>query len=150
MTQQAKPTLLAVRAIGALFGVRIWLNVTLFAAGIALLLAVLAGWLIAQSAWWWIFAVLLGVALSVSAVILAVFRILLAHITPKQTKEQKQAVKEFVGKLQFAQEVTQTPKVIILFRVIKSVAAPSSEKYLENIFATRTLKRDFERIVSLF
>ncbi|UTX51352.1 hypothetical protein KI440_00050 [Candidatus Saccharibacteria bacterium TM7i] len=150
MKTNVKATLLAVRAIGVVFGKKIWWTVVLIAAALAVVLIALCVWLTSLSGWWWILAVIVGMAISIAFVILAVFRALLAYINPTQTQEQKTAVKDFVEKLQFVQELTQTPKFIILFRVIRSVAAPSSEKYLENIFESRKLKADFERVVGLF
>ncbi len=150
MSVDGKATLLAVRAIGAVFGKQIWLNVTIIAGVLALLLVVLCVWLISISAWWWLLAIIAGMAISIAFVMLFVFRSVLNSITPKQNSEQKQAVREFTEKLQLVKELTETPKVIILFRLIRSVAAPSKEKYLENIFETRKLKADFEQVVGLF
>lgn len=150
MTVKVKPTLLAVRAIGVVFGKRLWWSTMLLAAGVAILLIALCVWLISLSGWWWILAVLVGMAISIAAVMLAVFRILLGSIDPSKTKEQKEAVRAFVDKLGFVQELTQTPKFIILFRVIRSVAAPSSEKYLEHIFESRKLQKDFTAITKLY
>lgn len=150
MVTNGKATLMAVRAIGVVFGNRIWWAVVGISAALTILLIALCAWLITMSGWWWILAILFGMAISVAFVMLTVFKVLLRHIDTAKTPEQKQAIKEFVNKLQFVQEITQTPKFIILFKVIRSVAAPSTEKYLENIFESRKLKRDFERIVSLF
>ena len=150
MSVDGKATLLAVRAIGAVFGKQSWLNVTIIAGVLALLLVALCVWLISLSAWWWLLAIVAGMAISIAFVMLFVFRAVLNSITPKQNSEQKQAVQEFTEKLQLVKELTETPKVIILFRLIRSVAAPSKEKYLENIFEARKLKADFERVVGLF
>lgn len=150
MKIKGKATLLTVRAIGALYGKRIWLGVTLTAAALSLVLIALCIWLISLSGWWWILAILVGMAISIASVVLAVFRMVLRSITPTQDQEQKAAVKAFVEKLDFVKELTATPKVVILFRLIRSVAAPSSEKYLEDIFASRRLKDDFLKVVALF
>lgn len=150
MKIKGKATLLTVRAIGALYGKRIWFGVTLTAAALSLVLIALCIWLISLSGWWWILAILVGMALSIASVVLAVFRMVLRSITPAQDQAQKAAVKAFVEKLDFVKELTATPKVVILFRLIRSVAAPSSEKYLEDIFASRTLKDDFLKVVALF
>lgn len=150
MNNSIKPSLLAVRAVGAYFGIQIWWNVTWLCLGIAIALIALCAWLISLSGWWWILALFVGMALSVAAVILIVFRALLNYVTPAQTGPQKQAVKDFATKLQFVQELTQTPKIVLLFRVVKSVAAPSSDAYLEHIFESKRLHRDFERIIGLF
>lgn len=150
MSIDGKATLLAVRAIGAVYGKQLWLIVTIAAGIIGLALIGLSAWLISLNAWWWLFAILIGMALSIAFVMLFVFRAVLNSITPKQDNEQKKAVKDFTEKLQLVKELTETPKVVILFRLIRSVAAPSKEKYLEDIFETRKLKADFERVVQLF
>lgn len=150
MSIDGKATLLAVRAIGAVFGKQIWLNVTIITGVIALALIALCAWLVSLSAWWWLLAILVGMAVSIAFVLLFVFRAVLNSIAPKQNPEQKKAVKDFTEKLQFVKELTETPKVVILFRLIRSVAAPSKEKYLESIFETKKLKSDFTRVVGLF
>jgi LPS O-antigen subunit length determinant protein (WzzB/FepE family) len=109
MSVDGKATLLAVRAIGAVFGKQIWLNVTIIAGVLALLLVALCVWLISLSAWWWLLAIVAGMAISIAFVMLFVFRAVLNSITPKQNSEQKQAVQEFTKKLQLVKELTETP-----------------------------------------
>lgn len=150
MAGNVKATLLAVRAVGVVFGRRIWWNVTSICIGVAVILVALCVWLISISGWWWILAILVGMAISIAFVMLTVFRLVLRYVNPTQNSDQKQAVKEFAGKLEFVKELTATPKVVILFRLIRSVAAPSSERYLEDIFESRKLQPEFVKIVRSF
>ena len=150
MTIRAKTIFLSVRAIGSRFGVDVWNQVAIVAAITTIVIGVLLGWLVSISGWWWLLVIPVVIALSVVVIVLGVLRLLLNYVNPAQTTEQKQAVKVFVGKIKFVQEFTATPKFIILFRVVRSVAAPSSEKYLEDIFESRNLKKDFETVVKTF
>lgn len=150
MQRDIKATLFAVRAIGSRFGVAIWNQIALTAGIAAAAVIALLIWLVSVSAWWYLLAIPMGLAMSVALVILIVFRLLLNHVNTAKTTKQKQAVTTFVEKVRFVQEFTSTPKFIILFRVIRSVAAPSSEKYLESIFESKHLKRDFTAVVDSF
>ena len=150
MVIDVKASILAVRAIGSQFGLQIWNQVALIMALVAVISGGLLVWLISMSGWWWVLAVMFGIVFSVAITLMVVFRLLLNYVNPAQTSEQKQIVKAFAEKVQFVQEFVGTPKIIILFRVIRSVAAPSSEKYLENIFESRKLKKDFEGVIEAF
>ncbi len=150
MSIDVKATFLAVRAIGSRFGIILWNQVVTVAVITTIVIGGLLWWLISASSWWWILAIFIGIALSICATLLGIFRILLNYVNPVKTTEQKQATNAFVEKIQFVQEFTSTPKFIILFRIVRSVAAPSSEKYLEEIFESKNLKRDFLAVVKLF
>ena len=150
MKKNTKATLLAVRAVGAVYGRRIWKTVALIALCIAAIAVALCIWLVSLSAWWWILAIVVGMGISIAAVVLFVFRMVLNSIDPVKTTQQKETVRVFADKLQFVKELTETPKFIILFKLIRSVAAPSSEKYLETIFETKKLHSDFKAVVALF
>jgi hypothetical protein len=88
--------------------------------------------------------------MSVAAVLLIIFRLLIRHVRPPQTPDQSDKIRTFVDKLQLLSEITGTPKIIMLFRTIRSIAAPSSDSYLQDIFETKDLKKDFKAIISSF
>jgi hypothetical protein len=141
---------IAVRAIGAEFARQLWFSSFILALITSSLLVVLLIWLTSLSAWWWLLALPIGIALSVAGALLIVFRLLINYVRPTQTSAQKKSVKSFVGQLQFVSEFTSTPKFLILFRVIRSIAAPKSDSYLQDIFETKNLKRDFQSITKTF
>lgn len=148
--REVKATFLAVRAIGSRFGVQLWNQVAIIAGIVLVLVSALLAWLVSMSAWWWLLAVPCGIVFSVVIAVFVVFRLLLNYVNTAHKPAQKQVTKAFVEKVQFVQEFIGTPKFVILFRVVRSVAAPSSEKYLENVFESRKLKKDFEKVVEEF
>ncbi len=143
-------TFLAVRAIGAEFAHGLWVASLVGVVLIGALLVTLLVWLTSLSIWWWLLALPIAIALSIAIGLLIVFRLLVAHVRPQQTHRQKKQVKVFVSKLQFASEVTSTPKFIMLFRVVRSIAAPRSDRYLQNILEAKDLGKDFRGVVEVF
>ena len=141
---------LAVRAIGAEFARQLWIVCLIGALIIGTLLVLLIMWLISMSAWWWLLAFPIGIALSVAVALLIVFRLLINYVRPALNASQKKEIKRFVAKLQFVAEFTSTPKFIILFRTIRSIAAPRSNTYLQEVFEAKNLRKDFQEIVSTF
>lgn len=145
-----KPTFLAVRAIGAEYARRLWWIVLIIVIVVSLIAAALLAWAVSESAWWLLLAIPVGVLISVAAVVIAVIGLLINYVRPEQSKSTKKKVKNFVGKLKFASEIVGTPKFILLFRIVRSIAAPSSEKFLENVVSTKDLKKDFQSIARDF
>ena len=143
-------TFLAVRAIGAEFARGLWLSAFIGALVIATPLVALLSWLTSQNPWWWLLDIPVGIILIVTAVLLVAFHIFIRSVRPAQTPQQKEHVKAFAQKLQFASEISSTPKLFVLFRVIRSIARPTSETYLQNLLETASLQKDFVRIIQLF
>lgn len=143
-------TFLAVRAIGAEFARQLWVSSFIISGITGAILVALLLWLTSLSAWWWLLALPIGVGLSVAVALLIVFHLLINYVRPALSSQQKKEVKSFVGRLQFVSEFTSTPKFIILFRVIRSIAAPKSDTYLQDIFETKNLQKDFRSITQSF
>lgn len=149
MTTQS--SFLAVRAIGAEFARGLWWSALITALILSALSIALLLWLVSLSGWWWLLAAPIGIAMSVVTALLIVFHLLIRHVRPKdQTSEQKMLVSSFVNKLRFVSEITGTPKFIMLFRTIRSIAAPKSDTYLQEIFETKNLRKDFQAIAASF
>ena len=141
---------LAVRAIGAEFARQLWIWCLIAALITGSLLVAILLWLVSLSTWWWLLALPIGIGLSVATVLLIVFRLLINYVKPRTRPAQKKLIKVFITKLQFVSEFTSTPKFIILFRAIRSIAAPRSDTYLQDIFEAKNLKKDFLEIVRSF
>lgn len=145
-----KPFVLALRAIGAEFATRLFIPVVSIAAIIMALVAGGIWWLTTLSQWWWLlfipvtslFCILVGVGFVVFS--------LIRYIRPPQTNTQKKAVKQFVNRLQTIAEVTGTPKFIVLYRVVQSIAAPSKDAYLFDLIENRTLITEFTELQRSF
>ncbi len=145
-----KGTLLAVRAIGSQYAnILWWWSVSIaLAVSVALILVLVP--LTELSSWWWLLAIPIGIVISVAAGVLAVFRLVISYVRPKQTATQKQLIQAFIGRLQGVSEVTSTPKFMMLFRVIRSIAAPSSDTYLQQLLDNKDLHKDFIAIAKTF
>ncbi len=145
-----KSYVLSIRAIGSEFARRLWMQfLPIFLVTAAALIA-LQLWLASLSSWWWLLVIPISIFIGVGLVVGFVFRMLISYVRPVQTKEQAITVRHFVDKLQFVNEITGTPKIIILFRVIRSIAAPSSDSFLKDIVETKKLRADFQSITHGF
>lgn len=145
-----EPFIRTVRAIGTQLALRLYIPAA------ATLIVVMGGiimaalWLTTLSNWWWLLFVPVTIAGSVALALAIIVLLLIRHIRPPQTKAQKQAVAEFVDKLQGTADIVGTPKVIILFRVIRSIAAPSKDHYLSDLAARKDLVSDFKHLQRQF
>ncbi len=140
----------AIRAIGTEFAMRLWWPACYAAIFIAVVCVGLLVWLTSMNAWWWLLALPIGIGLSVATVLLIVFFLLIRYVRPNRTASQKQQVRQFVDKLALLQELSGTPKFIILFRTVRSIAAPRSDSYLKDLVSTKNLKTDFMEIARSF
>ena len=147
-----KPTLLTIRAIGAEFANQLWLPVVLLASGIGILLIALVWWLsVAVSSWWLLLGFPVVIALSVAAALLTVFKFVIRFISPVTTKQQRLATKGFVDKLSQIAEVAGTPKFILLFQIVRDIAAPKENGLIGDLVTnTSSLKGDFQKLRTLF
>ena len=82
--------------------------------------------------------------------VLLIFRFLISYVRPEQTHSQKKQVAQFVHKIDYIQEFAGTPRVVILFRIIRSIAAPRSYTYLHDVFQAKNLRKDFMQVVDSF
>lgn len=145
------PIALAIRAVSAEFAKRMYIPVTLITGGILVVLIGFSIWLVTMSGWWWF---LLGplLFLAIVFVIAATLTALLINILkPAQNKTQRKEVRQFVDSLQHTSEAIQTPKFIILFRLVKDVVFPSQQGYIRELTANATsLKGGLENIIHSF
>ena len=84
-------------------------------------------------------------------IIAIIFKLVIRYVTPPQTRQQKQTVKLFVDKLQRLSETVQTPKVILLFHIIRDIAAPKEHGFIGELsLETFNLKSDFKDLETMF
>jgi membrane protein implicated in regulation of membrane protease activity len=146
-----KPSILAIRSIGAELANRIYLPVAVITCVIIGLLFALAIWLTTLSDWWWLFFILLLIAASVVLGVLAVVKLIIRSVTPAQSKAQKKQTKAFVDKLQRLSEVAGTPKFILLFQIVRDIAAPRENGFIASISNdTSSLKHEFIELRQTF
>lgn len=143
---------LAIRAVAAEFANRIYVPVLITLIIVAFILVVVSIWLVNVNAWWWILAVLIYIAIIVAGIMLVVVRAIISAVNPRQTKTQQSAVKAFVDKLQDLSDITQTPKFILLFRILHdAISSKKKGTFIEaTIQNTTSLKSDYANLLRLF
>lgn len=146
-----KSSLLTIRSVGAEFANRLFYPVVLAGSGIAILSIALIVWLTSLSQWWWLLGIPFIMAVSVGIGVFAIVKLVIKSVTPAQSTTQKKATKDFVDKLQRVSDAAQTPKFIILFRVVRDIAAPTENGFVGELAKdTTSLQRDFKELNRLF
>lgn len=146
-----KSSFLAIRSIGTEFANRLFYPVVITGAVAAAVLVIVALWLTTFSSWWWLLFVPIVMAVCIGIAVFVIVKLVIRSITPPQTRQQKQAAKQFVDKLQLVAEASQTPKFILLFRIVRDIAAPREHGFIGNLAATTgSLKTDFVKIRNSF
>lgn len=144
------PFVLTLRAVGSQLAMRLYVPAVITASVVLALLVFGALWLTTLSEWWWLLFIPITVLFTIVLAVATIIFMLIRYVRPTQTQVQKREVGQFVDKLQGVTDVIGTPKFIILFRVIRSVAAPSKDKYLSNLVKNRELAGDFRELQRLF
>jgi len=144
-------SLLVIRAIAVEFAKRIYSPIAIiFSVAVVVLIGLLA-WLTTISAWWWIFLILVIIGTVIGIVVLVVVGLILRFVKPDMTKAQNKMVGTFVDKLQRLSEITQTPKILLLFRAVKDIASPSKNGFIQSVATdTTSLKKDFQDLLNSF
>lgn len=139
-----KPTINAVRAVGANYARRALMPFIIIGAAVAVLLLIMGWWLTLQSTWWWLLeAVLILFTLVFICLGVGLF-VLLRAVEPALTKKQRQHVKNFVSKLERVAEHVQTPQIIIIFYVVRDTIHPHQGSFIEEVSRdSKTLAPDF-------
>lgn len=145
------PLLLAVRAVSAEFARRIYLPIVAIAAVVIVVVTALLIWAVTVSAWWWLLfvPVIFAELVFTTAAIIAWFALKL--LRPQQTSTQKKNVRSFVDTIQQSSEAIQTPKFVILFRLVKDVMFPGKQSYVRELASTaNSLRTDFQTVIRSF
>lgn len=146
-----KPHFLAIRSIGAEFANRVYIIVTLIASMIAVSLLALTYWLTTVSSWWWLLMIVLIIILSIITGVLVIIKMIIRSVTPSQSSAQKTQTKAFVDKLEKLSETVQTPKFILLFQLVRDIAAPRDNGLVASLSTnTASLKHDFTDLINSF
>jgi len=145
------PYLQAIRAIAREFLVRILKPIFIIAIIVSVCVLALSIWLTTFSGLWWILVTILIIAIILVTVVSIVAWGILNLIAPRQSKAQAQQVRAFVDKLQRIADVTATPKIVLLFRLLKDGFAPSKQGFVVSMSQDVTsLKRDFTTLKDTF
>lgn len=146
-----KPTIQAVRAIAARFALQVYVPVAAIISAIVIGLIVLSGWLTTYSPWWWVLFVLAVLLGMIIGTILIIIWAIITVVTPNQTPKIRRQVRAFVEKISQLSEVAQTPKFILLFRLVRDTLRPREDSYIASVStATKTLRTDFTELIEAF
>lgn len=145
------PLFLAIRAISAEFAQRIFAPTIYIVGGALLVLIGISIWLVTISGWWWwllapliLLSVLFIFAVTIAGLIIRLLR-------PQQTKTQRGEVRSFVDALQGTSEAIQTPKFILLFRLVKDILFPTEKGLVQELSGNAsTLKNGLKTLVASF
>jgi NADH:ubiquinone oxidoreductase subunit 6 (subunit J) len=145
------PTITVIRCIGTEFARRLLYPIAIIASILLTLMVVGVLLLGTLSSWWLLLLIPVVMVLCIVGAVLTITWLTIRLVTPTQTKTQRQAVKIYVDKLQRLSDAVQTPKVILLFHIVRDVAAPRKDGFISSITDdTASLKRDFQQLQKLF
>ena len=145
------PSLLAIRAIAIELALRIFRPTAIIVGSVSVVAVGAMVWLISLDALWWLLAIPVFLAVIVGLTVTVLIGVVIYFLTPNRTKEQKSRVAGFVYKIQHLSEVTQTPKIILLFRIAKDMFVPSKGGFIHGVIAdTSSLKDDFKDVLNAF
>ncbi len=146
-----KPSVLAIRSLGAEFASRLFLPVMITIVICAVALLAVSIWLATLSMWWLILVFLVCLATIAAMVVLIFAWVVIKIVTPIQSKDQKRQAKALVDKIQGVAEVTVTPKSVLLFRVMRDLVAPTQKGFISSISSDSiSLTRDFSALRDSF
>jgi len=146
-----KPTILAIRSIGAEFASRIYNPILIIFLCITVVLIGVSLWLTTLSGWWWLLFVIVMLWAIIGGVLLIVAKVIIAGVTPQQSKDQAGKTRALVDRLQRVTEVTQTPKFVLLFYIVRDIAAKKTNGFISStITDTSSLKDDFINLSNSF
>lgn len=145
------PTITVIRAIGSEFARRLFIPVAIIGAVVFALLITGVVALGTLSEWWLLLLIPVVSLLCISAGVLAVTWLVIRTVRPTQTKTQLTAVRAFVDKLQRVSDAVQTPRIVLLFRIVRDIAAPRQDGFIGSMTDdTASLKRDFQALTRIF
>jgi len=143
--------LLAIRSIGAEFANRVFYPVLITSIVIVVACISLTSGLATTNQWWLLLYIPTVIAACASIGVLVIAKLIIRTVTPVQSIVQKKATKKFVDKLQRLSEITQTPKYILLFQIIRDIAAPRENGFIGSFAGdTASLKGEYTELINLF
>ena len=145
------PLILTVRALSAEFVKRLALPIIIIGASIFVVLIALTIWLTTMSGWWGILLTLLIIGFLVFSTLVVIVGLIISAVNPRQNSSQKKAIKSFVDKLQSVAETIQTPKVVIVGRLVWDVINKNNNGLVRTLSSnTLSTKKDFDDIRKSF
>ena len=145
------PTITAIRAVGAEFATRLFIPIVVITAVMCTLLVLGVLSLATLSQWWLLLLIPVIIILSVTFGVVVISWLIIRTVRPVQSGHPRASVKAFVDKLQRVSDAVQTPKVILLFRILRDIAAPRKDGFIGTMADdTSSLKHDLQQLQKLF
>lgn len=142
--------LLALRAIGAAYARRLWWQLMPLAVVLVCLPYILLFWLLSLSPWMWLLFIPVSIVTGVTVVISIVYYLVIRRVTPRQTAAQREMVQDIITRLDEIQAFAGIPRLVLIIRLVRSIAAPSQDDYLTNIFARADIRSQFSALEKSF
>lgn len=136
------PLFLAIRAVSAEFAGRLYVPVVAIIGSVAVVVLGLLIWLVTVSGWWWLLLAPALVATLAFFIVAIIASIALSLLRPRQTKEQRLMIRSFVDSLQQVAETIQTPKFVLLFRLVKDTILPTDHGLIQEVSSHASSLRD--------
>ena len=144
-------TINASRAVSSEFASRILKPLQLGGVIGCIVLLSVGGYLISISAWWWLLQISIIIFSLLIAFAIVISRFVLRALTPTLTKVQKKGTRQFVDKMQRVSDSIGTPKLIILFRIVRDSLQKRENGFIQTISNdTSSLSGDFVKLRRLF
>lgn len=146
-----KASFLVIRSIGAEFAHRLYFPIAVTVMVILFCLVGVSVWLTTLSSWWWVLCIVLIILTVIIGVVFAVIAIIIHAVAPVRSRIQKTQTKAFVDKLQRVSDVVQTPKIVLLFRIVRDIIWPRKNGFITSLSSdTTSLKKDFVELRDTF
>lgn len=144
--------ILAIRALASTLARKILLPIIIIAAIVFALVILLLLWAMSEVGAWLILIIIpIGFIGVIIGLALGILYKTVQSISPKMNKDQKKTTNEFIGKLEEYAELKNTPKVLIVWRIIFSALKRTPRKYIDSIVNdSAKLKRSYTDLVSSF
>lgn len=140
-----------VRAVGAELAWRMIKPMLIIGVIFAALLLVFGGWLTTQHELWWILQFIFITSIMFFVLLSVVILTILRYFTPLQNDSQKQAVGNFVDKLQRVSDTLGISNFALLFRIVRDVVRPQEKTFIEQVTEdSTTLHTDFIKLQKQF
>lgn len=146
-----RTTFLTIRAVGAEYANRLYTPLIVITMLIILLIIALGVWLTTLDKLWWLIFIPITIVASVVVAISIIMKLIINYVRPILTSQQQAQVKKFVSSLEEISEIVQTPRLLIFFKIIRDIVAPSKSEFIKSIsVSTKSLKDDFISIEQSF
>lgn len=147
-------TVLAIRAVTATYARHILKPVFFIGIGVYALVMALIIWIsVAVDRWWLVLAIVPTFLIIVGLGAWVLVWKLSGRLSPQMNKKQRAATKKFIHHIDDVAEHIGTPRVVLVFRVLKDVAVrqKTSRTFIGEIAQKPgDMKRDFDDLRKLF